>query len=166
MLVYTRRGKSRRMYTGVYTCDKESTVLYCDCVNLRNLMELFRKQVLGNRGWSGIKQDICVLFWVGNHVLLWAHEKAVRPVRVMHREGRKWTWGRVKQNDKTNYMYIKTVSMKKTKSWKASVKNWACGWQGESSSGPSECLTIEVWYFLFFYFILLASPWQLHNWWQ
>ena len=47
----------------------ERTVLcyeYCDCVNLRNLMELFGKKALGNGRGSGIKQDVSLLLWGGN----------------------------------------------------------------------------------------------------
>ena len=44
---------------GVYACDKESTVLCyecCDCVNLRNVMELFGKKLLGSGGVGTMRE--------------------------------------------------------------------------------------------------------------
>ena len=53
------------------------TAVYCDCMNLRNLMGLLGKQSLGKGDWREIKE------------LLWVREKAVRPLRVMHGQRKK-----------------------------------------------------------------------------
>lgn len=64
----------------MHACDKERALLhceYCDCVDLGNWMELFGIQALGNGGGSGVKQNICILLWSKNHVLLWVGDKVV-----------------------------------------------------------------------------------------
>lgn len=60
-------------------------------------MELFGKQVLGNGGGRGIKQDICVL--LGSENCVWVHvrgcTKVVEFECVLYGQGRKQMQGRV-----------------------------------------------------------------------
>ena len=63
----------KRSCTVLYTKRSALCCGYCDCMNLINLMGLLGKRELGKGDWREIKQ------------LLWVREKAVRPLRVMHR---------------------------------------------------------------------------------